>query len=101
MLPNVLPCYLASVFENGFLLGGRVCQSGSKNVALSCLALETRLALNFPVPHLSCAHFLSARSITGLYYLTFLLLDKIIFALIVWVISCGVVFFKLHFFCAA
>lgn len=77
-----------------------MCQSGSKNVALSCLALETRLALNFPVP-LSSARFLSAGSITGLYCLTFLLLDKIIFALVVWVISCGVVFFKLHFFCAA
>lgn len=76
MLPYVLPCYLASVFENGFFFWGG-CQSDSKNVALSCLALETRLALKFG--HLSCAHFLSARSITGLYYLTFLLLDKIIY----------------------
>lgn len=76
-----------------------MCQSGSKNIALSCLALETRLALNFG--HLSCAHFLSARSIIGLYYPIFLLLDKIIFALVVWVLSCGVVFFKLHFFCTA
>lgn len=68
---------------------------GSQSEVLTCLALETRLALYFGHP--SWLHFLSARSVPGLCHLAwlFVLLGEIIyFALVVWAISSVLSFFK-------